>query len=138
MSDPELKGVQESLHEAVEIGHRLLQDDYDAMAAVFLEAHKLYGFVIEMQINGQNKPLIQFCVDTPDQNKTVYQRQQEYYKKLKKIGCENLQTVYNTRWDCPESLEHYKQLSLEGAQKRQEDKKKFFNLLMEHYDEWWD
>lgn len=130
----------EEMGEVIELGRKIIDDNYHEEAQNFSKEHcaHVINIYFGKKCADENKigELVKWRSDDlydyfGDKDVEAWCRTRGYDRK-------NVLTSYSGRWDDQANHDKWLELLRAGNAKREEDKKKFFSILAERLEFWWD
>lgn len=130
----------EEMGEVIELGRRIIEDDYSEDAQEFSRQHcaHVINIYLGKRCVDENKigELVKWRSDSlydyfGDKDVEVWCRAKGYDRK-------DISTSYSGRWDDMKNHDIWMKMLLSSTDRREEDKKKFFSILADKLESWWD
>lgn len=130
----------EEMGEVIELGRKIIEDNYSEGAQEFSREHcaHIINIYLGKKCTDENKigELVKWKYDNfddyfGDKDINVWCRAKGYDRKA-------VSTSYSGRWDDMKNHDIWLELLQSATTQREEDKKKFFNILADKLETWWD
>lgn len=130
----------EEIGEVIDLGRRILEDDYSEEAQEFSRQHCAHVINIYLGKKCVDKNKIGELVKWKSDNLYNYfsNKDVDVWCREKGYDRKDVSTSYSGRWDDMKNYDIWMNMLTESITKREEDKKKFFNILAEKLESWWD
>lgn len=133
----------EELTDAIQLGRKIVNNAYDSEAQKFAKEHCAHVIYIYKKIkNGRclKENLLGELIKWGDRDSDdlFYEADLDAWCEDQGINKKEIDCMYGGRWDEQKNHDVWLELVQAGNKQYEEDKKKFFALLAEKLESWWD
>lgn len=129
----------EEMGEVIDLGRKILEYDYSEEAQEFSRQHCAHVINIYLGKSIDNIKIDELVKWKSDNFDDYFgDRDVDVWCRAKGYDRKDVSTSYSGRWDDQANHDKWLELLRAGNAKREEDKKKFFNILAEKLESWWD
>lgn len=140
MAEESLAPIQKSINECVELGEKILKDEYDTESSKYLKENTINGHYLYINNDNEEKEILFKAED--DEDLPLLSSMKKCVDKKKELEIQypnkEINLAYYSEWinGCDKNTWH--EIMKQEKKQEEKDTKKFFTLIAKNYMSWWD